>query len=408
MEPPWERRLAVRVTKDAERHIRAGHPWVFDRSVESAKPGRPGDLAVVFDHQRRFLAIGLYDPTSPLRVRILHADKPTTIDDTWLTGAIGRSIENRGPLLDRAARGETTAFRLVHGENDGLGGLVIDRYGANLVMKLYTVAWLPWVDHLVDAAVAAAKEVGGESVERIVLRLSRQVAADGSRRDGEVLIGPQLDGPVTFAENGLRFQADLIRGHKTGHFLDQRDNRRLIQSVASGRDVLDVFACTGGFSVHAAAGGAASVTSVDVSRPAIDVARANMALNPNTADAPHRLRVGDAFDVMAELVDDGAGFDLIVVDPPAFAQRRSQISGAVAAYERLASLAGRLTRPNGLILHASCSSRVGEDQFVDAVAAGLDRTGRRWHERQRTGQPVDHPVGFTEGRYLKAVLVETG
>lgn len=411
MEPPWQRRLAVKVTKDAERHIRAGHPWVFDRSVEEAKPGGPGDLAVIFDHKRRFLAVGLYDPTSPLSIRILHTGKPQTIDGQWLVQAIGAAIERRRALLDRAASGDTTAFRLVHGENDGLGGLVIDRYGSNLVLKLYTVAWLPWLDHLVDAArtaVGGLDPAAGGPVDRVVLRLSRQVAAGGSRRDGEVLIGSVPDGPVTFAENGLHFQADLIHGQKTGHFLDQRDNRRMIGSLAAGRDVLDVFACTGGFSVHAAAGGASTIMSVDASRPALKAAKANMALNPSTSAATHQTRAGDAFAVLENLVADGAEFGLIVVDPPAFAQRRSQVSGALSAYERLASLAGRLAAPGGLILQASCSSRIDDDQLVGAVGAGLRRAGRTWSEVRRTGQPMDHPIGFAQGRYLKAVLVEVG
>ena len=410
MNPPWQRRLAVRVTRDAERHIRAGHPWVYDRSIESAKRGEPGDLAVIFDRQRRFLAIGLYDPTSPMRIRILHAGNPQTIDDKWLVETIGRSISRRSTLLEGGAdggeHGGTTAFRLVHGENDGLGGLVIDRYGSNLVIKIYTVAWLPWLDHLTEAAMAAAAAAIGP-VDGVVLRLSRQVAAAGPRRDGEVIAGADLGEPVTFVENGLMFQTDLVRGHKTGHFLDQRDNRRMIRSLAADRDVLDVFACTGGFSVHAASGGASAVTSVDASRPALDVARTNMALNPSAADTPHRIHAGDAFAAMEDLAADGVGFDLVIVDPPAFAQRKSQVVGALAAYERLAARAGSVTRPGGLILQASCSSRIDEDQLVAAVGAGLGRSGRRWNELRRTGQPIDHPVGFTEGRYLKAVLIET-
>ncbi len=375
----------------------------------SAKPGEPGDLAVIFDHQRRFLAVGLYDPTSPLIVRILHTGQPQTIDDHWLVEAISRSIARRRPLIDGGIdgieRGDTTAFRLVHGENDGLAGFVIDCYGSTLVLKLYTVAWLPWLDHLVEAAVAATTADVGP-VERVVLRLSRKVAAGGPRQDGEIVIGSNPDGPVPFTENGLHFQADLRRGHKTGHFLDQRDNRRLIRSLSAGCDVLDVFACTGGFSVHAAAGGAATVLSVDASRPALAEAGANMARNPTAAGTEHRVEAGDAFAVMERLIADGASYDLIVVDPPAFAQRRLQVAGAVSAYERLAALAGGLARPGGLILQASCSSRIDDDQLVDAVGTGMRRAGRRWHELRRTGQPVDHPVGFAQGRYLKAVLLE--
>ena len=408
MEPPWQRRLAVRVTRDAERHIRAGHPWVFDRSIESAKPGEPGDLAVVFDRTRDFLAIGLYDPTSPLAIRILHAGEPTTIDDQWLARAIEASIGRRRSLVDR---GDTTALRLVHGENDGLGGLVIDRYESNLVLKLYTVAWIPWLDHLVEAALAS---VGPDEVDRVVLRLSRQVGSaveafgsDEAVFDGAVVHGPRLDGAVTFSENGLLFRADLVRGHKTGHFLDQRDNRQLIRSLAADRTVLDVFACTGGFSVHAAAGGARSVTSVDVSRPALEASCANIALNPAAAGSHHHVRVGDAFAVMEELAGNGSRFDLVVIDPPAFAQRRSQVERALSAYERLAALGAELTVPGGLLFQASCSGRVTADDLAAVVSSGLRRSGRRWIERERTGQPVDHPVGFAQGGYLKALLMES-
>ncbi len=411
MEQPWQRRLAVRVTKDAERHIRAGHPWVFDRSIESAKSGAAGDLAVIFDHNRKFLAIGLYDPSSPLAVRILHVGAPQTIDADWLTSTVARAAERRRPLLDR---GDSDALRLVHGENDGLGGVVMDRYGANLVIKLYTAAWLPWLDHLVAAGLAVGSlDDGGiegmGGIDRIVLRLSRQVAtAADSRRDGEILAGPKLHGPVTFIENGLRFTADLIRGHKTGHFLDQRDNRSMIGSLASGREVLDIFACTGGFSVHAAAGGATAVTSVDLSGPALAAVQANMELNqpPINPALRHRIRVGDAFEIMEQMVAEDRGFDLVVVDPPSFAQRHSQVRRALTAYQRLASLAATLTRPGGLLFQASCSSRIDDAQLVDAVKQGVGSSDRRWTEIRRTGQPVDHPVSFPQGRYLKAVLLE--
>ncbi len=392
---PWEQRLAVRVTKDAERHIRAGHPWVFDQSLRSDVDGRAGDLAVVFDHDRRFLAIGLVDPQSPIRIRILHQGKPTTIDDSWLAATIGAALERRRELVESA---DTDAFRLVHGENDNLGGLVVDVYGRNAVVKIYSEAWDRWLSYVIDALVGLPLEL-----ERIVVRRSRAVGGD----DGVVVHGPELTGPVEFLENGLVFSTDLIRGHKTGHFLDQRNNRRRIGELSTGKSVLDVFACTGGFSVNAAAAGASEVTSVDISGPALELAAHNMALNhAHTGGTDHRMVVGDAFEVLERFVDQGRQFDVVVLDPPAFAHRKGQIGRALGAYRRLAALGARVTASGGTLFQASCSSRISEAALADAVAQGLADAAREGNELARTGQPVDHPVTFPEGRYLKAIFME--
>ena len=390
----------MRVTKDAERQIRSGHPWVFDGALREPVEGRAGDLAVVFDHDRRFLAIGLFDPRSPIRVRVLHHGKPCTIDEKWLSETIATALEVRRPLLDR---GDTNAFRLVHGENDGLGGLVVDVYDNSAVVKIYSEAWTPWLPYIVDAVVAVGVALPG-GISRVVLRQARTVA--DNHRDGEVLYGPEPEGPVEFTENGLRFRTDLQRGHKTGHFLDQRDNRQMIRELSDGRRVLDVFACTGGFSVHAAAGGATGVTSVDISGPALSLASDNMALNAEyTGDSTHRTVVGDAFDVLEDFAEQGRRFDLVVLDPPAFAQRKNQVGRAIRAYERLAALGSRIVEPGGLLFQSSCSSRITEADLIEAVHTGLQRSGRDATEVRRTAQPVDHPVGFEQGRYLKAVLL---
>jgi 23S rRNA (cytosine1962-C5)-methyltransferase len=432
-QPPWSRRPAVRVSKDAQRQIRGGHPWVFDRSIVSIKPGgRSGDLAVVFDDNRRFLALGLYDPDSPLRIRILHRGRPQTIDGDWLAAAIARAVDRRRPLLgspsedgaggqdplDRPGSNRTDACRLVHGENDGLPGLVVDKYADNLVVKLYTSAWLPWLKHLVAAILSGTGDAfaPAEQAQRVVLRLSRHVATEAEASasigpsgsmigDGVVVHGPILEANVEFVENGLTFEADLLHGHKTGHFLDQRDNRRLVGELSAGQSVLDVFACSGGFSVNAAAGGAVSVTSVDRSDPALELARSNMQRNGDrTGHCHHRTITGDAFAVMDDLIEQGRRFDVVVVDPPAFAQRKSQAGRAIGAYRRLANLGAQLTEPDGLLFQASCSSRVSETELCEAVAVGIAKAGRVGTELRRTGQPLDHPVGFAQGRYLKAVV----
>jgi 23S rRNA (cytosine1962-C5)-methyltransferase len=397
------RRLAVRVTADAERRIRGGHPWVFDGSITSVSPdgGRPGDLAVVFDRRRRFLAIGLYDPSSPIRVRVLHRGEPRPIDDAFVVEQVAVAHARRGWLVDDR---RTTAYRVVHGENDGLPGLVVDRYDDVAVVKTYTASWLP---HL-DAVVAAVQEALGP--RSVVLRTARNVRADAppdAPTDGEVLAGDTVDAPVPFRENGLAFEADVIAGQKTGAFLDQRENRQRVRDLSRGLDVLDVFACTGGFSVHAAAGGARSVHSVDLSAGALATARASMARNrdlPAVAACRHTTAASDALEEMQRLRAAGRRFGLVIVDPPSFAQRADQRRAALRAYERLAGLAAELTEPGGIVVLASCSSRITADEHADAVERGAERRGFTLAAPLRTDHPVDHPIGFPEGAYLKAVF----
>jgi 23S rRNA (cytosine1962-C5)-methyltransferase len=194
-------------------------------------------------------------------------------------------------------------------------------------------------------------------------------------------------------------------GQKTGHFLDQRANRLRVGAMASGKDVLDVFASTGGFSVHAAAGGARSVHAVDLSAPTLAAAEHNMKLNDHldaVRSCAFTTEVGDAFEVMVQLARSGSTYDLVVVDPPSFAQRQANVDGALRAYTRLTHLALRLVRPGGVLMQASCSSRVTPEQFFDAVLDAAEVAGRTLREIERTGHDSDHPVEFKEGAYLKA------
>ena len=396
---PETSRVAVRVTPDSLRHVRSGHPWIFDGSVESVRPdGAAGDLAVVFDERRRFVAIGLYDPASPIRVKVLHAGRPTPVDEAFWRDRLEAAGERRATLVDDP---ETTAFRWVHGENDGLPGLVMDRYGDTTVVKLYSQAWFP---HL-DAVLGAAQQVLPS--ERVVLRLARNVPADGDRSDASALVGELPERPVRFLERGLSFAADVVHGQKTGHFLDQRDNRARVGARSQGARVLDVYSCTGGFSVHAAAGGARLVHSVDVNPAAISTARTNMELNrslPAVRRCHHHDSVGDAMQVMADLAEHRRRFDVVVVDPPSFARRRSQVPAALAAYGRLTGLALDLLEPGGLLVQSSCSSRVSEAELYQAVRDAADRGGRELVEVRITGHGLDHPIGFAEGSYLSTVF----
>ncbi|MDZ7677480.1 MAG: class I SAM-dependent rRNA methyltransferase [Acidimicrobiales bacterium] len=397
------RRLAVRVTKDAERQLRGGHPWVFDRSITSVTDGGvPGDLAVVFDAKRRFLAIGLYDPSSPIRVRVLHQGEPTPIDREWWHARLRDALDRRAELV---ASADTTGYRWVHGENDALPGLVVDRYGPTSVVKLYSAAWFP---HLPVVVESLAELVETESV---VLRLARNVTPPddgrGDLADGSALVGSLPEHPVRFLEHGLAFEADVVRGQKTGFFLDQRDNRARVGELARGRRVLDLFCCTGGFSVHAAAGGAAEVHSVDISPGAIEAATRNMDANSGVtavARCRHETLVGDAADQMVALARSGERYGLVVLDPPSLASRGPQRAAALGAYRRLGELATDLVEPGGTLVAASCSSRIGADEHAETIAEAVAQRGRTLTGITRTGHAVDHPVGFAEGAYLKAVI----
>ncbi len=399
---PDDRRLAVRVTADALRQLRGGSPWLYDGSITSVShEGDPGDLAVVFDHDRKFAAIGLYDPSSPIRVKVLHAGDPQQIDAGFWRSRIGTAVERRSALADDPG---TNAYRLVHGENDALPGLVADRYADTIVVKLYSPAWFPHLRPVVDALLAH------RPAERVVLRLGRSVAAGETFGlvDGDVVHGPAVAGPVRFVERHLSMEADVVHGQKTGHFLDQRDNRALVRGMASGTDVLDVFASTGGFALSAAAGGATSVHLIDQSAPALATAERNLAHNrhlPEVRRCAVHTTVGDAFEVLQRLAGRDERFDIVVVDPPSFASNQAAVPRALAAYGRLTRLALAVTKPGGTLVQASCSSRVTADDFAQTVLDAAASAKREVVELRRTGHAVDHPIGFEFGAYLKAIYL---
>jgi 23S rRNA (cytosine1962-C5)-methyltransferase len=391
-------RVAVHLTPAGLRAVRAGHPWLFDSGI-SREPdaGDAGSLAVLFDTARKFAGIGLYDPGAPIRVRVLHAGEQLTIDDAWLRQRLSESIERRRELADDPS---TDGYRLIHGENDGLPGIVVDRYAGTLVLKLDTAAWLPHVDLLRGLLVDTT------GCDNMVLRLSRHITPESGPVNGDVLHGDN-PGSIIFSENNIRFEADPVAGQKTGFFLDQRDNRAKVEQLASGHDVLNVFAYTGAFSLYAMRGGARSVISLDISKPALAACQRNIALNqhdPKIAAARHETLAADAFDALAEFADSGRRFGMVILDPPSFARRQRDVDGAVAAYRRVARLGTRLLANNGILVAASCSARVTSETFFDTVNGVVKAENRRLIELQRTAHALDHPIGFPEGAYLKCVF----
>jgi 23S rRNA (cytosine1962-C5)-methyltransferase len=394
-------RLRLRITTAAETIVRSGHPWLFADSIhESNRAGQVGELAVIYDRKDKFLAVGLFDPDSPIRVRILHAGKPQTIDSVWWETRLEKSLAIRRDLFDA----QTTGYRLIHGESDGWPGLVLDKYDSALVLKIYTAAWLPRLDEIV----ALFKEKIPS--ERIVLRLSRNIQPVAEkqfqRRDGQIIFGATPDGPVIFSENGIRFEADVLRGQKTGFFLDQRENRAEVEKFSRGRKVLNAFSFSGGFSVYAARGGAISVTDLDISAHALESAKRNFALNKNysgVANCQHETVQADAFD---RLASDTEKVDLIVLDPPSLAKRATERDGAIHAYEQLNALGIQKLARDGILVAGSCSAHVSAPEFFEAVRRAAAKSGRKFSELKTLQHSPDHPATFKEAAYLKVIYLK--
>ena len=384
--------------------MRGGHPWVFADSIkEQNREGAAGELAVIFDRNDKFLAVGFYDPDSPIRVRILHVGKPIKIDAAFWKSRLEAAFAKRAAIFDES----TTGYRCVHGENDGFPGLVIDRYGETLVLMIYTTAWRDRVGDLlpllvgIDVRRFTLNFAGSSnkdqnllpSIPTIVLRTSRTLNA----ADVEVLHG-KIDGPVQFLENGLRFEADVLRGQKTGFFLDQRENRKIVETLERDRDVLNAFSFSGGFSVYAARGGARSVTDLDISAHALASARRNFALN-KLESVCHETIQADTFEFLA--AKPTRRFGLMILDPPSLAKRESEKAGALRAYRKLVASALPWLAPNGILVAASCSAHVTPEEFFSTVLSAS-----KLKEIRRTENPPDHPASFPEARYLKCIYLK--
>jgi 23S rRNA (cytosine1962-C5)-methyltransferase len=399
---PALKRIALRVNASAEHALRQGHPWIFDQAItEQSNEGAPGDLAVIFGNKRQFLAIGLYDPTSSIRVRILQHHQPSTINSSWFCEKLAAASRIREPLLNQATNG----YRLVHGENDGLPGLVVDRYAETLVLKIYSPSWIPHLPEFIPAL----EQIN--PYERLILRLNRSLKTQTDflfgLTDGMLLTGHPLEDLILFKENGLTFECDPIHGQKTGFFLDQRENRARVENLSKGKSVLNLFAYTGGFSLYAARGGAKHITSVDISAPALQGAIANFSHNRQIAtvnSAFHETVVDDAFEFLDLMKTQEQLFDLIVIDPPMFAQNQNQVPAALSAYRKLTCLGLGCLRPGGTFVQASCSSRIDAETFFSTVNLSAKNSNRRLINIEHTGHGIDHPIGFGEGAYLKCLF----
>jgi 23S rRNA (cytosine1962-C5)-methyltransferase len=387
----------VRLKPGRDKSLRLRHPWIYSSAIAHVE-GAPqaGDTVVLHAADGAWLAAAAWSPASNIRARVWSFDAGTVIDPAFFAARVHAAARSRLGMLDA----DHTGCRLVHGESDGLPGVIVDRYGEVVVLQCLAAGAEAWR----SALVAAIRDATGCTA--IYERSDADVRAlEGLEPRAGTIVGelPSLCGLV---EGGLTFRVDVARGQKTGFFLDQRDNRARIRALAAGRDVLDCFCYTGGFTVAALAGGARSVLAIDSSGAALSLARANIADN-GFDDARVEWRDADVFAELRASRDARAGFDLVVLDPPKLAPTAQHAPKAARAYKDANLLALKLLRPGGLLATFSCSGGVSADLFQKIVAgAALDARADAAIVG-RFAASADHPVAlnFPEGEYLKGLLV---
>lgn len=379
--------------KGREVPLRHGHPWLFSGAVARVEgdPAR-GDIVLAADTVGRSLGLGFFN-TGDIAFRLLTVDSDSRIDADFWRRRIDRAIA----LRTRVVPPETDAYRLINAEGDGMPGLVVDRYGSFLVFSIGTAGMEKWRDTLIGHLSDATGSV--RIYERSEGR-SRQLEGMSDR------IGPVLgDIPaiMEIAENGLRFQVDLIAGQKTGFFLDQRANREIIATLSRGASVLNGFSYTGAFSVYAASGGAKRVVSVDASTGANEIAGRNIARN-GFSTAQHPILTDNCFEYLRETEE---VFDLIILDPPAFAKSRKEVERAARGYKEINLRAAKRLCEGGMLATFSCSNPVGLELFEKIVLGAVQDAGKAAQLLRTLGAGPDHPVNLAhpEGRYLKGLLL---
>ena len=394
--------VKVILKKGREESLRRFHPWVFSGAIAQVV-GEPaeGDVVGVFAHDGSFMAYGHYQIGS-IAVRVLSFSGEDVLGPGFWASMIRRALKVRS-AAGLTGGGDTNCFRLVHGEGDGLPGLVIDWYDGVCVMQAHSVGMFRARSAIRDAL----KEVFGDSLKAVYDKSSSTAPykAGLDLVDGYVYKADDFsDDEQVVLENGNRFLVNWTEGQKTGFFLDQRENRALVGRYSRGRNVLNLFCYTGGFSVYALRGGAVHVDSVDSSRKAIDMVGRNMSLGGYDPSL-HSEVCTDAIEYLREVPEDR--YDLIIVDPPAFAKHRGALNNALRAYQRLNASAISKVAPGGLVFTFSCSQVVDKEAFALAVFSAAAQAGRSVRILDRLNQPADHAVNIyhPEGEYLKGLLL---
>ncbi|MEM7475486.1 MAG: class I SAM-dependent rRNA methyltransferase [Planctomycetota bacterium] len=383
----------VRLKKDLVREIKRGHAWLYSHAMDAFEVP-PGTVVAIWDRKgEKQIASGIADPEHPIPIRVCRTEAPFELDQTWLLQRLHAARRLRRQAFDKSTNG----FRLLHGEGDGLPGVIVDVYGETAVLKIDGGAPAAFF----DSQWLATWLMKNMQLERVVLRPRER------GRVGDVIAGAALAQPetISFLENGMQFAADVLRGQKTGFFLDQRDNRDLVRRIAKKLEVLNLFSYNGGFSVAAGRGGASRVDSVDLAKPAIEAAKEHWLQN----GLPEDLHVGtaqDCFEYLESSVKEKRKWDFVICDPPSFAPSEKARPQALVAYGKLARLASRATRAGGFLALASCSSHVDAKTFRQVNLEALGKARRKATLLSERGLPIDHPtpMAMPELRYLKFLL----
>ena len=383
-----------------DRSVLRRHPWIFAGSVDRLEGrARAGDTVLVMDSRGKPLARAAWSPESQIRARVWSFDPEQSIDHAFIKRAVAASVARRASHPWLAGQ---DGVRLIHGESDGLPGVIADRYGAMVVVQLTSAGADKWRDAIVAGLVQATGcSAVYERSDSDVRKLEGLGPVTG-------LVYGEMPESLTIVENGVRMEVDVAGGHKTGFYLDQRENRQLTGRLAAGRDVLNCFCYTGGFSLQALAGGAKSVISIDSSGPALATAARNMALNPQLDASRAEWREDDVFQALRNLKAEGRKFDLIILDPPKFAPSAAHAERAARAYKDINLLGFRLLNPGGILMTYSCSGGIGLEMFQKIVASAASDVGIDARILHRLSAAPDHPVGLAvpEGEYLKGLACQ--
>ena len=390
----------IRLKVGREKSVLRRHPWIFSGAVAQISESlQNGTTVRIQGAGGEFLAWAAYSKYSNISARIWSWDESQEIDEVFLRDRLNTALEARARL---GLSNDSNSLRLVHGESDGLPGLIVDHYGNFLVIQSLSSGIEFWKEKIVSLLqeLTAAQGI----YERSDVDVRRLEGLEESRG---LLHGQVPDGPVRITENKLEYWVDIQTGHKTGFYLDQRMNRARVRSLANGREVLDCFCYSGGFSINALAGGAASVLGVDSSADALEAARENLALNHLPEENYTQIH-GDAFQVLRSLRDQRRSFDLVILDPPKFAPTAAQAQKAARGYKDINLLAFKLLRLGGLLATFSCSGGVDAALFQKIVAGAALDAGVQASIVEQLHQSPDHPVGlnFPEGAYLKGLICQ--
>jgi 23S rRNA (cytosine1962-C5)-methyltransferase len=390
----------VKLKPAKEYPIRGGHPWIFSNAIESAPQADAGDLVAVFSSGAQPLGIGMMNPSNSIRIRMISRETDIKIDADFIAKRLKELEAQKKAFLPP----KTTGYRVCHADADGLPGLIVDRYEDVIVFQMHTAGMERLRNEAIDGMKKALKP------KAIVERSDVDSRAQESlKKTPPAVIYGKVKGPVNFTENKIPFLVDVIEGQKTGFFLDQRNTRKKIMELSKGRNVLNLFGYTGAASVYAALGKAESVTTVDISAPALAMARKNLELNDFDAKDESKFKFikADVFELFKNKAFTNA-YDLIICDPPAFSKSGNDTGRALEAYSGLNKRCFWMLKEGGILITSSCSGRVSMEDFRNMLKLSAGHTGRDTRILDFFGQPFDHTekLSFPEGRYLKTVVLQ--